>query len=127
MSTAVTTGIVESWQGTTYGYSASRAQAAPLRQGAPEAAEIDEAIRRSRQYLLGLQHREGGYWVGEVESNSTITSEYIYLMHFMGTVDELRQRKMVHYLQDTSFRTAAGTFTTARPGIFRPLWKRMRR
>jgi len=116
MSTAVTTGIVESWQGTTYGYSASRAQAAPLRQGAPEAAEIDEAIRRSRQYLLGLQHREGGYWVGEVESNSTITSEYIYLMHFMGTVDELRQRKMVHYLQDTQLPDGGWNIYYGAPG-----------
>lgn len=116
MSTAVTLEIVESWQGTTYGYSTSQGQAVLLRQGAIGPVEIDEAIGRSRQYLLGLQHQEGGYWVGEVESNSTITSEYIYLMHFMGTVDDLRQRKMVHYLRDTQLPDGGWNIYYGAPG-----------
>lgn len=55
------------------------------------------AIRRSQDYLLSQQHAEG-FWVGELEANTTLTSEYVLFRHLLGHVDELRQRKCVRYL-----------------------------
>ena len=78
--------------------------------------EIDEAIARSQQYLMGLQQPGQGYWVGEIESNTPLTSEYIFFMHFMETVDELRQKKMAHYLQMTQLPEGAWNIYYGGPG-----------
>lgn len=63
----------------------------------PAVQVLDEAIHRAQGYLLSLQHGEG-YWIGELEADSTLTSEYIMLRHFLGRVDRLRERKAVNYL-----------------------------
>lgn len=63
----------------------------------PAVQALNEAIRRGHEYLLGLQHAEG-YWIGELEADSTLTSEYIMLRHFLGRVDRDRERKAVNYL-----------------------------
>src|SRR3974377_1717264 len=44
---------------------------------------LDVAIERSRDFFLREQLPEG-YWWAELESNVTITAEYIMLFHFMG-------------------------------------------
>lgn len=62
-----------------------------------EKAALDTAIKRSCDYLFSVQHPEG-YWVAELESNATITAEYIFFMHFMGILDPIRQEKCVQYL-----------------------------
>lgn len=58
---------------------------------------LDEAILRSRDYLLSQQANEG-YWVDELESNATITAELIFFMYFTGIVDKNKQGKLVNYL-----------------------------
>jgi len=63
----------------------------------PAVQVLDEAIHRAQAYLLSLQHGEG-YWVGELEADSTLTSEYIMLRHFLRRVDRDRERKAVNYL-----------------------------
>ena len=62
---------------------------------------IDEAIRRSKSWLLQRQHPEQGFWVAELEADSTLTSEYLMLRRFLGLVDPERERKAVRYLQAT--------------------------
>jgi squalene-hopene/tetraprenyl-beta-curcumene cyclase len=42
-----------------------------------------------------------GFWVAELEADSTLTSEYLMLRHFLGKVDETKQRKAVAYLRET--------------------------
>jgi squalene-hopene/tetraprenyl-beta-curcumene cyclase len=42
-----------------------------------------------------------GFWVAELETDSTLTSEYLMLRHFLGKVDETKQRKAVAYLRET--------------------------
>lgn len=39
-----------------------------------------------------------GYWWAELESNVTITAEYIMLFHFLGMVDKVRERKLANYI-----------------------------
>ena len=57
------------------------------------------------------RHREGagralaaqapdGHWVGELEADSTITSEYLLLCHMLDRVDRDREAKMVKYLRE---------------------------
>ncbi|MGQ9477367.1 MAG: squalene--hopene cyclase [Candidatus Bipolaricaulia bacterium] len=59
--------------------------------------ELDRAIDRAKERLLSLQYPEG-YWWGELESNVTITAEYLLLTHFLGTRDANRWGKIANYL-----------------------------
>ena len=58
---------------------------------------LELAIERSRDFFFREQLPEG-YWWAELESNATITAEYIMLFHFMGLVDKEKERKMANYL-----------------------------
>lgn len=58
---------------------------------------LDITIERSRDFLFREQLPEG-YWWAELESNVTITAEYIMLFHFMGLVDKERERKLANYI-----------------------------
>jgi squalene-hopene/tetraprenyl-beta-curcumene cyclase len=60
---------------------------------------LDAGIEKSRHFLLACQD-EKGFWVGELESNVTITAEVIFFMHFTDTVDLDRQAKIAKYLID---------------------------
>jgi squalene-hopene/tetraprenyl-beta-curcumene cyclase len=59
---------------------------------------IDDAIRRSQAWFLSQQHAEG-YWVAELEADTTLTSEYVMLRRFLDRVDLNRQEKAVQYLK----------------------------
>lgn len=58
---------------------------------------LDMAIERTRDFFFREQLPDG-YWWAELESNVTITSEYIMLFHFMGMVDKVRERKLASYI-----------------------------
>jgi squalene-hopene/tetraprenyl-beta-curcumene cyclase len=60
-------------------------------------ARLAQAINGSQAYLLSQQQPEG-YWVGELEANTTLTSQYLLFRHLLGRVDEVRQQKCVRYL-----------------------------
>src|SRR2546428_3851417 len=57
---------------------------------------LSQAIRRSQSYILSQQLAEG-FWVGELEANTTLTSEYVLFRHLIGNVDEGREQKCVRY------------------------------
>ena len=61
-------------------------------------SEIDTAIDRAQSALLAAQASDG-HWVGELEANSTITSEYLLFCHFLDRADRDREAKMVRYLR----------------------------
>ncbi len=50
-------------------------------------AELDRAIDAGVERLLALQE-PGGWWVGELESNVTITAEHLFFLEFMRIRDE---------------------------------------
>jgi squalene-hopene/tetraprenyl-beta-curcumene cyclase len=58
---------------------------------------VTEAIRKTQSYYIGQQQRDG-YWWYELESNVTMTSEYLMLLHFLGLKDKERDRKFVHHI-----------------------------
>jgi squalene-hopene/tetraprenyl-beta-curcumene cyclase len=60
---------------------------------------IDDAIRKSQAWFLARQDQDEGYWVAELEADTTLTSEYLMLRRFMDRVDPERERKAVRYLK----------------------------
>jgi squalene-hopene/tetraprenyl-beta-curcumene cyclase len=61
-------------------------------------AQLDEAIGRSQDYLLSLQHSEG-YWWADLESNATITAEVVLLHKIWGTDAARPLAKAEQYLR----------------------------
>ncbi len=69
---------------------------------------LDSAISRAQAFLLGAQAADG-HWVGQLEANTTITSEYMLLCHLIDRVSKERERKSVRYFR--SRQRADGGFT----------------
>jgi squalene-hopene/tetraprenyl-beta-curcumene cyclase len=60
---------------------------------------IQAALSRSVGYFLRTQSSQG-YWVGELESNATITAEYLFLCRILQNRDERREADIVRHLLD---------------------------
>ncbi|TKB90098.1 MAG: squalene--hopene cyclase [Nitrospira sp.] len=60
---------------------------------------LDDAVRRSQAWFLSRQDASEGYWVAELEADTTLTSEYLMLRRFLNRVDPERERKAVSYLR----------------------------
>ena len=58
---------------------------------------VSEAARKTQYYFAGQQHIDG-YWWYELESNVTITAEYLMLLHFLGINDKEKNRKITHHI-----------------------------
>jgi squalene-hopene/tetraprenyl-beta-curcumene cyclase len=54
---------------------------------------LDEAIENAASFLLDQQHADG-YWLGELEADTTLESDYIYYLHILGRFDERRVAKL---------------------------------
>ena len=61
------------------------------------ADQVWESIERTCRYFTRSQHPEG-YWWFELESNVTITAEYLMLLVFAGIRDEEKTAKMVRHI-----------------------------
>ena len=59
---------------------------------------VDSAIERAQRYLL-QQQQPDGHWVGELEADTTITSEYLLFSHLIDRANPERDRRMVRYLR----------------------------
>ncbi|WP_233886051.1 squalene--hopene cyclase [Paraburkholderia flagellata] len=70
----------------------------PFTASAAAKAALDASIIRGREALVRQQDADGS-WCFELESDATITAEYILMMHFMGKIDGVRQEKMARYLR----------------------------
>lgn len=58
---------------------------------------LDEEISASQQALSRLQSTEG-YWLYPLETDTTITSEYILLGHFVDQVDRDLEKRLAEYI-----------------------------
>ncbi len=61
-------------------------------------SELDSLIAETRGALIDVQ-RPDGHWVFEFEADATIPAEYILLQHYLGELDEERERKIGNYLR----------------------------
>ena len=59
--------------------------------------KLEEAIRKSSEYLLSQQDEEG-FWIAELEANATVTAELVMIMRMMGVDDPAKRQKCVNYL-----------------------------
>jgi squalene-hopene/tetraprenyl-beta-curcumene cyclase len=59
--------------------------------------QIEAAIRKSSDYFFRVQYPEG-YWWAELESNVTITSEYVMLTRLLGIPIAEKRSAIVKYL-----------------------------
>jgi len=76
---------------------------------------LDKAIERTRDFFFHEQLPDG-YWWAELESNVTITSEYIMLFHFLGMVDRPRERKMANYILSKQTKEGSWSLWFGGPG-----------
>jgi squalene-hopene/tetraprenyl-beta-curcumene cyclase len=58
---------------------------------------VEQAEKRAQKALLDLQHPDG-YWWAELQSNVTITAEYIMLLHFLGLADPSKFTRLANYI-----------------------------
>ena len=81
----------------------------------PDAAapgDLGAVLERAVESLLSRQHQDG-HWMGELESNASITAEYVLLCRFLGVVERTREAAAVRYLlseqgEDGGFPMAPG-------------------
>lgn len=70
----------------------------PISHAMGQPDSVDDAIKRSQSWFFTRQHAEG-YWVAELEADTTLTSEYVMLRRFLGRVDLERELMAVRYLK----------------------------
>jgi len=62
------------------------------------AEKLPESIERGAEHLISLQSDEG-YWVGELEADSTLESDYIYYLTVIGKAEPERIAKLANYVR----------------------------
>jgi len=62
------------------------------------AQRLPESIERGAEHLLRLQAKEG-YWLGELEADSTLESDYIYYLFVLGKAEPTRIGKLANYVR----------------------------
>lgn len=79
------------------------------------AEAVEEALARSTGWLLQQQDPAHGYWVQELEADTTLTSEYMMLRRYIGAVDKEREDRMVRYLQGAQLEDGGWPIYTGAP------------
>ncbi|HLH30524.1 MAG TPA: prenyltransferase/squalene oxidase repeat-containing protein, partial [Terriglobia bacterium] len=59
---------------------------------------LDESLDRAAAFLIDQQH-EDGYWLGELEADTTLESDYIFYLHVIGRFDTSRVRRLAEYVR----------------------------
>ena len=62
------------------------------------ASRLEQIIERGANCLLSIQADEG-YWLGELEADTTLESDYIYYLHVLGKADPERIAKLANYVR----------------------------
>jgi squalene-hopene/tetraprenyl-beta-curcumene cyclase len=78
-------------------YSSTATAPAPVRQQ-DWAQKLPDSIERGAEHLLSLQAKEG-YWLGELEADTTLESDYIYYLFVLGKADPVRIEKLATYVR----------------------------
>lgn len=83
--------------GTRLGYESQERQS-PTEQTAAFADRVVEAVDRGVAHLLSLQ-ADDGYWLGELEADTTLESDYIFYLNILGKADPTRIAKLANYIR----------------------------
>ncbi len=67
-------------------------------------SDAQRAIEAAQQYLFSIQ-KDDGHWVGELEGDTILESEYVLAMHFIGRTDDPKVRKAANYIRDKQLPT----------------------
>jgi squalene-hopene/tetraprenyl-beta-curcumene cyclase len=59
---------------------------------------LENAINKGAEHLLSLQAKPG-YWLGELEADSTLESDYIYYLYVLGKAEPARIAKLANYVR----------------------------
>src|ERR1700724_1727174 len=59
---------------------------------------LSDTIDRGVNYLLSLQASEG-YWLGELEADTTLESDYIFYLNVIGKANSDRIAKLANYVR----------------------------
>src|SRR5438094_6614698 len=59
---------------------------------------LDHSVDRAAAFLVQLQENEG-YWLGELEADTTLESDYIFYLHVLGRFDRNRVGKLAEYIR----------------------------
>lgn len=59
---------------------------------------LQQTVERGVHHLLSLQAREG-YWVGELQADTTLESDYIFYLHVLGKLAGDRVCKLANYVR----------------------------
>ncbi len=76
---------------------------------------LSQAINQAASALLDRQDNDG-WWRFDLEADATIPSEYMLLQHFLGTVDEDRESRLVDYLHSRQMADGSWPLYHAGPG-----------
>jgi squalene-hopene/tetraprenyl-beta-curcumene cyclase len=80
----------------------SRLREAGVRDAAPEGARIEgliEDVIEDASHWLAARQKEDGHWVFPLEADTTISSEYIMLNHYLGEIDDDTEGKLARYIR----------------------------
>jgi squalene-hopene/tetraprenyl-beta-curcumene cyclase len=61
-------------------------------------SRLEQAIDHGSDHLLSLQAKPG-YWLGELEADSTLESDYIYYLYVLGKAEPARIAKLSNYVR----------------------------
>jgi squalene-hopene/tetraprenyl-beta-curcumene cyclase len=62
------------------------------------AERVETAVKNGAEFLLSLQTEEG-YWLGELEADTTLESDYIYYLYVLGKAQPERIVKLANYVR----------------------------
>ncbi len=66
--------------------------------GGSARASVENAVEAAKRYLLSTQAADG-HWVGELEGDTILESEYVLTMHFLGRTAEEKVHKAAEHLR----------------------------
>lgn len=61
-------------------------------------SRLRDAVSRASRYLLSLQ-KESGYWIAELEADTTLECDYILFLHLIGKAEPERIAKLAHTIR----------------------------
>jgi len=60
--------------------------------------KLQDVVERAVRHLLSLQAQEG-YWLGELQADTTLESDYIFYLHVLGKFHPERVGKLANYVR----------------------------